>query len=139
VAKFKVEYGGDEFSQNLEKLGRDGIKSIVMSGADAAVKEMQDLIEAYHHVVHRDMKNAVGPGKYHEDLNSAWVEVYPQGNDRRGVSNAKKAYVINYGRGKKKGRKSGDKFITGNKNKMQSVVSAAMQAASDRLIQEINK
>ena len=138
MAKFEFS-GGESFDGQLEQLGRDGVKTVVMSGADACVKVMQDMVEAYHHVVTGDMKSAVAPAKYHEDLNSAWVEVYPQGSDRRGVSNAVKAFVTNYGHGKKKGRKSGDKFITGNKNKMQTVVTAAMQAASDRLIQEINK
>lgn len=37
------------------------------------------------------------------------VSVYPQGEDGRGVSNALKAYVAHYGKGKK--IKSGDKFV----------------------------
>jgi hypothetical protein len=46
--------------------------------------------------------------------------------------------VINYGYGGRRTEKTGDKFITGKKNAMSERVSAAMQAESDRIIQELN-
>lgn len=135
----RCEFSGpDEAAAKLERLGRDGVKRIVMAGADACKAEMQELTDQYRHVVTGSMRNSVAAGKLHEDLNSAWVEVYPQGHDNRGVSNAKKAFVINYGYGKRKTRKTGDKFITGKKSTMKTVVSAAMQAESDRIVQEMN-
>ena len=70
---------------------------------------------------------------------SGWVDVYPQGNDSRGVSNAMKAFVINYGYGGRKTKKTGDKFITGNQKRMEQGVFTAMQAESDRRLAEINK
>ena len=134
-----VEYGGIEQVEGmLERLDRESIKRIVMAGADACVEETRKNVEKYRHIVHHDMLDSVAPGKYHEDLNSAWIEVYPQGYDGRGVSNAKKAFVINYGYGGRRTAKTGDKFITGQKSTMQEVVSKAMQAESDRIIQELN-
>jgi len=135
----RVEYDGfEQIDGMLTKLSRDAIRQVVMAGAEACVEETRKNVEKYRHVVHHDMLDSVAPGKYHEDLNSAWVEVYPQGYDGRGVSNAKKAFVINYGYGGRKTAKTGDKFITGQKSTMQEVVSKAMQAESDRIISQLN-
>ena len=135
----KFEYSGDEtLEASLSLLDRDAIKRIVMAGADACVKDMQDEISAYRHIRTGSMQQSVAPGRYKEDLNSGSVEVYPQGSDSRGVSNAKKAFVINYGYGGRRTRRTGDKFITGNKKKTEQAVGTAMQAESDRLIQELN-
>lgn len=137
MAKFTYE-PAEGMDAALEKLGRDGIRRIVMAGAEAAGRQMQEEIGAYHHVRTGTMMREVAPGQLHEDLGSAWVNVYPQGSDSRGVSNALKAYVINYGYGRRRTKKTGDKFITGNKKKTEQVVGNAMQAESDRLIGEIN-
>lgn len=146
MARFEAE-GIEALTEQLGTLDRDVIKSIVMAGADAAAKQMTSDTQEYRHVVTGEMAKSAGPAEYHEGLGEAWVNVYPQGTDRRGVSNAVKAYVINYGigkrprtkrsRGKVKNR-TGDKFITGNERRMEEVVSSAMQAESDRQIAEIN-
>jgi len=130
--------GPDEFDSRLGAFARDCIKQIVMAGADACVEETWKDIEQYRHVVTGSMMASVAPGRYHEDLGSGSVEVYPQGNDSRGISNATKAFVINYGRGGRRTAKTGDKFITGHKSTMQEVVAGAMQAKSDELIQQLN-
>ena len=137
MARISTE-GFEQIDQMMSKLGREGIRRVVMAGAEACVEEMKRDTEEYRHIMTGDMRDSVAPGKYHEDLNSAWVEVYPQGYDGRGISNAKKAFVINYGYGGRKTAKTGDKFITGQKNTMQEVVTRAMQAESDRIIQELN-
>jgi len=135
----RIEYSGfDQIDGMLSSLGRDAIRRIVMAGAEACVEETRQNVEGYRHVVTGSMMAGVAPGKYHEDIGSGWVEVYPQGEDGRGISNATKAYVINYGYGGRRTEKTGDKFITGKKNAMSERVSAAMQAESDRIIQELN-
>jgi hypothetical protein len=123
----------------LEAMDRDMIKGIVMKGAEACVKEMQALIGEYHHVKTGQMQKAVAPAKYHEDLGSGWVDVYPQGNDSRGISNAVKAFVINYRTPKHRPAKTGDKFITKNQKRMERGVFTAMQEESDRRIAELNR
>ena len=136
----KFEYSGTEgIEAQLQAMDRDMIKGIVMAGAEACVKEMQEMIGQYRHVKTGSMQKSVAPAKYHEDYGSGWVDVYPQGSDSRGVSNAMKAFVINYGYGGRRTKKTGDKYITGNKKRMEQGVFTAMQAESDRRIAEINK
>ena len=135
----KCSYSGfEQIDGVLQTMDRNTIRRLVMAGADACVRETKDNIIHYRHVLTGEMMQNVAPGKYHEDVGEGWVEVYPQGDDSRGISNAKKAFVINYGRGGRRTEKTGDKFITGNKKTMQEVVARAMQAESDRIIQEMN-
>ena len=128
---------GTGFDANLDKLGREGIKAIVMAGAEGCAKEMQGGIRQSRHVRTGSMMQTVRPGNYHEDPEASWCEVYPQGSDARGVSNAKKAFVINYGYGKRRTDKTGDKFITGNKKKYEASVAKAMQDESDRVVAQL--
>ena len=135
----RCEYDGYERVEGqLTRLNRDMRKEVVMAGAAACVEQTKKEIVQYRHVVTGSMMEGVAPGKLHEDIDSTWVEVYPQGDDRRGISNAQKAFVINYGYGKRRTEKTGDKFITGNRKTMQEVVSRAMQAKSDELIKQLN-
>ena len=136
----RFEYSAAEsFDAGLDRLSREGIRKIVMAGADECGQEMQAVIGQYHHVKTGSMQASVKPGKVHEDLGSCWVDVYPQGADSRGVDNALKAFVINYGYGKRRTAKTGDKFITSNKKQFEAGVGKAMQAASDQLIAETFK
>ena len=124
--------------QRLNRLGRPMIRKIVEAGAGAADRVMRESTTERHHIRNSDMLDSIGMNEYREFMNGGSVDVYPQGDDRKGVRNATKAYVINYGRGgtKKRG-KMGDKFITGNESKTEQAVLEAMQAESDRLIAEI--
>ena len=81
-----------------------------------------------------EMLRSIGRNEYREFLGGGSVDVYPQEKDSRGVRNATKAYVLNYGRGR--GLK-GDKFITGDESQAEQLVQEAMQAESDRLIAEL--
>lgn len=136
MAKFEYTVD-DSFEGKLDKLDREGRKRMVMAAAEELTREMQKDIGTYHHVRTGSMQQSVRPGIYHEDLDMCWVEVYPQGEDGRGVSNAKKAFVINYGYGKRRTKKTGDKFITKNKERFKAVVSLSMQNEIARLIAEI--
>ena len=136
MARCSYDFG--DLDNRLGVLGRDAVRQIVMAGAEACVEETKKSINQHRHVVTGSMMTSVAPGKYHEDIGTGWVEVYPQGEDSRGISNAKKAFVINYGRGGRRTDKTGDKFITGHKATMSEIVSRAMQAESDRLVQQLN-
>lgn len=127
----------------LNRMGRPMIRRIVEAGAKAAEKRMAENTEKHRHTRNRDMLESIGENEYREFLGGGSVDVYPQGEDRKGVRNATKAYVINYGKGRnptkrKKANKTGDKFITGDESKAEAVVTEAMQAESDRLIAEIS-
>lgn len=140
----KCEYKGpEEIVSQLGKLGsREFIRKVVMAGADACIDETRSRIDRYRHVVSGSMKEHVRAGNYYEDIDSGYVYVYPQDEDARGIRNATKAFVINYGRGgnptrRKTRNKTGDKFITGQKKTMDKIVNDAMQAESERLLNEI--
>ena len=146
MARFSVD-GFEIQEARLNKLGRTTLRTIVEAGAKAAEKVMEDATKQYSHTRNRDMLEAIGNNGIREYYGGASTEVYPQGDDRKGVRNATKAYVINYGKGKRpltkwpkkkpKINKTGDKFITGNEGKTEQAVVEAMQAESDRLLAEI--
>jgi len=135
--------------QKLNRMGRPMIRKIVEAGAAAAEKRMAEDTRARQHIRNGDMLESIGTNEYREFFNGGSMDVYPQGDDRKGVRNATKAYVINYGKGqrpmtrrpKKNPRRNltGDKFITGNEKKTEAAVVEAMQAESDRLMEELDK
>lgn len=135
----KLEYKGFEVLQNqIAQLSRTTIRRLVEAGANALIESTQESIESYHHVVTGTMKTSVKAGKYHETLGGGWMDVYPQGDDPRGVSQAKKAFVINYGYGGRKTEKTGDKFITGQRRQRASAINLAMEMENEKIIKEAN-
>ena len=136
--------GIELIDQQFNKMGRPMIRQIVEAGAKAAEKVMAGETKAKRHVRTGQMLKSIGTNEYREFLGGGSVDVYPQGDDSRGVRNATKAYVINYGKGRRPSTKrggrnlTGDKFITGNEDKTETAVQEAMQAESDRLIAEMN-
>lgn len=142
----RSSYSGFEMIENqLGKLERESVRRIVEAGAEACAEKLKEDTSKYKHVgVTGSMQQNVRPGQYREFLGGGAMEVYPQDNDARGVSNAVKAYVINHGIGanptkrsrKKQANKTGDKFITGNKKTTEEVVRRAMQAENDRILSE---
>ena len=139
--------GFELVEQQLNRMGRPMIRQIVEAGAKAAEKVMADATEEKGHSRTGEMMRSIGHNEYREFLGGGSTDVYPQGDDSKGARNATKAYVINYGKGrrpntkwpKKRPRKNrtGDKFITGNEGKTEAAVTEAMQAESDRLIAEL--
>ena len=136
----------DLMGEELMRLcDRKAIRRIVDAGAGAAAERMRaDTLAAGHGApgISRRatgaMLAAVGPNEYREVLGGGRMDVYPQGTDARGVRNATKAYVLNYGRGGvRRGRGLGDKFITRNEARTEAAVDDAMQAEADRIADEI--
>ncbi len=134
-----IVHGIEAIDEQLKKLGgREHARKIVEAGSAAAVKKLQERTEQAHHIMLNggEMMKSFAPGKYHEDIDECWQDVYPQGYDSRGVSNAVKGFVINYGYGGRRTAKTGDKFITGRKPELDEVVGAAMRAEAERLMNE---
>lgn len=147
MAKMNVD-ASEAFSR-LEGLDsamkRNGIRRIVEAGAKAAAEEMTGNIQKYRHVKTSSMIGAVAGADYRETFDGGEMQVYPQGTDSRGVSNAMKAYVINYGIGQNPTRRSGkrrtpnrtgDKFITGNFKNAEPKIQAAMAAEASAVLRE---
>ena len=135
----KMTYTGFEIIENqLAKLDRGTIRRLVEAGANALIEGTRESIRSHHHIATGSMMANVKAGQYHETLDGGWMEVYPQDTDGRGVSNAKKAFVINYGYGKRKTAKTGDKFITGQKGRMETAAAEAMEKENERILNEVN-
>lgn len=133
-----IEYSAGDFGKELDALmSRENIRRIVEAGSAAAVKFEQEQTRAAGHVITGQMKESISAGPYHEDLNTAWQYVYPSGTGDHGQDLTVAAYVINYGYGGKKTKKTGDKFITGNRKQLEDVVHEAMAAEADRIRNEI--
>lgn len=127
-----------DMDERLGKLGsRESLRRILEAGTKRCIDQLQARTRERHHIVTGSMMESISGSRVHEDLGSVWQYVYPQGPDRNGKDNAVKAFVINYGRGGRKTRKTGDKFLTGKKNDLQSVVSSAMAAEADKVKDEI--
>ena len=136
MAKIEFDMQGPE--RVLEALGRPQIRRIVEAGADVAVSHMSERIAKLHRLT-GDMAEGVRKGEYRESVGGGSQVVYPQGTDRHGTENALKAFVINYGRGgtRRRGR-MGDRFMTRDPE-IDGKVADAMQAESDRIVDEINR
>lgn len=134
----KIEYQAGDFGRVLDRLmTRENIRSIVEAGSAAAVKEEQERTIAAGHVIHGRLLEGISAGPLHEDLHEAWQYVYPSGEGDHGQDLTVVAYVINYGRGGERTKKTGDKFITGKKKQMDDTVRAAMAAEAERIKNEI--
>ena len=146
----KVHYSGLEIAADqLEGLERGAVQRIVMAGAEALTEETKRHIDEYHHVGQGSMREGVKAGQYREWMGGGAVDVYPQGDDGHGVSNAKKAFIIDRGLGhrpmtaRSKGKarnKTGDHFLTKKTAKAaEEVTVQAMEAEFDRIIAENNR
>ncbi len=139
MARMTID-GFDAIEAQLGKLmDRGNVRRIVEAGARKDVEEMRASITAAGHVRTGSMLRAVRPAQYHETLGGGSVSVYPQGDDGKGAGNALKAFVINYGRGGRRSRRMGDRFITRQMPQTEAVVQRAMQEESDRILDEINR
>ena len=140
MATVRVD-GMELLEGQLARMGRPMIQKIVEAGAAAAVKRMAQRTEnAGHGSPGRsrratgEMLASIGRTEYQEFLGGGAQEVYPLETDRKGIRNATKAYVLNYGRGR---HLKGDKFITGD-DQAEEIITKAMQRESDRLVEEMN-
>jgi len=136
----KIEYQAGDFGRELDRLmSRENIRRIVEAGSAAAVQLEKERTIAAGHVTPGggSLLRGISAGPLHEDLNRAWQYVYPSGEGDHGQDLTVVAFVINYGRGGKRTKKTGDKFITGNKKQMEDVVHAAMAAEAERIKNEI--
>jgi hypothetical protein len=142
----KMIIDGNEFVvEKMARMSRTAIQQITMAGAHAAEERMKANTEARRHVRNGDMVGSIGNNGYREFYGGGATDVYPLGEDQKGVRNATKAYVINYGKGRrpetkrKKRNRTGDHFITGDEKNTEAAVRQAMQAESDRLSEEYDK
>ena len=100
-----ASFGGSGFDELIEQMKKQSdlmdtaAAEVLEAGAEVLVKSWQDAIKQYGLIDTGDMLNSVAPTKAVVTTGFKYIEVYPQGVDRKGVRNATKAFVNHYGRG----------------------------------------
>lgn len=137
--------GLDKLKNDIAKLadavGGELPEKMLDAGAEAAVQEWKDGIVRSKHVDKGDMLESVGVAP--ETKTGRKREIYPLGTDRKGVRNAEKAFVLNYGRGngtskRKKRRESNVKALKGDRfaDKIQKAAEESTYKAMARVFDE---
>ena len=107
-------------------------REMLESAANVYVDTWKRVIRAKGHVRSGDMADSVGTVFSDGNVGGATAEVYPQGKDRKGVRNAEKAFLLNYGWGKKKG----DHFVDQVEADANEPAVSAMEAVMDKYMKE---
>lgn len=141
-------FGLDAVAVQLKELGQQ-TGPVAQRMLEAGAGELKALwrkeISTRGHVDTGDMLESVDATEPKKSADGLMIEVYPQGNDRKGVSNAEKAYLLHYGwkgratrkkadgtRGKN--AKKGDHFVDAIEKAAPDLVQAAMEKALDRAL-----
>ena len=128
----RIRTNGFETAEAVfDKLGRNGIRRIIEAGSRSVVEDMQR-VTGEKHRVSGELMRSVTAGKIYEGLGSASQYVDFEGDHGAGITNHDLAYIIDNGRGGK-----GDRFITSMERAMEKRAGEAMQAESDRMLEEI--
>lgn len=105
MAKLDIS-GFNEFTDLLLKQDKIAMEAVpeMIKGAGEVVKQVltQSIIQKNFTKSGKrafgDLKASIGVSKIQGKGEEKYVEVYPMGTDRKGVSNATKGFVLNYGR-----------------------------------------
>lgn len=130
MAKFELTGLGDieKMLLNRETTVTAAVPDMIQAGADELIKAEQEEMERLKLVDTGDMKKSVKATKLRKTDSGGFVEVYPQGKDRKGVSNATKAFVAQYG----KSGMSARPWLTAARAKSGEKVSAAIRKVWDK-------
>lgn len=101
MARFESP-GMDALIREMEKMGEESgavAEAMVNAAVDVIRDEWVKSAEDHDLKNYGDMIDSIGfPAPVQKAGNILYRDVYPQGKDRNGVSNAEKAFVLNYGR-----------------------------------------
>lgn len=100
MAKIGLE-GLDDFQRRLmrhEQAATEAIPEMLQAGADVLIEAEKAEIERYNLIDKHKMINSVRATKVKKKGADSYVEVYPQGKDAKGVRNATKGFIAQYGR-----------------------------------------
>ena len=116
-------------------------KKVVWAGAKVVEKEMSNYIASNHHIS-GDMEKSVAQGPIHEDIDSTWVAVWPQGMDSRGVYNEMKHKIINtgyYNTFTGKSHRQKDPYVRKMRKQLEPRIRAVMEQQFKICMDELNK
>lgn len=100
MARFEMD-GFDDLLADMKRLGElsgDVADEMLMAGAEEVKKAWKDSAVRSGHRDTGDMIDSIGyKGKPKTAGDIRTIDIYPQGKDRKGVRNAEKAFILNYG------------------------------------------
>lgn len=73
------------------------VDRMLIAGSSALVDAQKRSCVSHKHVDTGDMLNSIKATKIRRRDSDRYVDVYPAGKDRKGVRNAEKAFITNYG------------------------------------------
>ncbi len=92
-----------EMEREAELVGETA-DEMLMAGAEIVKEEWRKSAQRHGHKDTGDLIESIGyprAPKTAKDIRS--IDIYPQGKDRKGVRNAEKAFILNYGTSRKAG------------------------------------
>lgn len=101
-------FNGEGFDELLADLKKDAdlldaaAPDMLRAGAEVVADAWRDAIRANDLIDTGDMLDSVGPSDAVNTDREKKIAVYPQGRDRKGVRNAEKAFINNYGASRRK-------------------------------------
>ena len=125
MARFDTS-GFDDIVKQIVDLGEaadDAADKMLLAGATVVKEAWQEAAEHYGHKDTGDMINSIGfPKKTKKADGVRSIEIYPQGKDRKGVRNAEKAFVLNFGTSSIKGTRFVDRAETKSAEEVERVM-----------------
>ena len=110
---------------NMEDKATAAVPAMLKAGAEVLVNAEKDEMKALNLVDTGDMMKSVKPTKIRKKGSESYIEVYPQGKDRKGVSNTTKAFVAQYGKSNSPARP----WLTAARQKSEGSINEAMGEA----------
>ena len=143
MAQFIIDdsFHKDALDALTPEVCREVRRKCVWAGAKVIEKEMKIYVEANHRIT-GDMAASISQGDIHEDVDSTWVEVWPQGHDSRGVLNEMKNKFINKGyysifTGEK--HRAVDPYVRKMRERLAPRIMSVMQRQFEICMEEINR
>lgn len=131
MANFHVA-GFDAVEQALlreEQTALEAVPEMLKAGAEVLANEQKAQIEAYNLVDKGALIRSIKADKIKGEGTGRYVEVYPHGKDKKGVRNAEKAFIAQYGRTRQPAKPW---FTTANEKAAPAVHEAMMQVWRDK-------
>ena len=103
MADFNVTGLDDVMKEMMQhqQAAEEAIPEMLNAGADILVKAQKSEVQSMKLVDTGDMMKSIKGDKIKKDKDgNSYIDVYPKGKDRKGVRNAEKAFIAEYGTSK---------------------------------------
>lgn len=106
MARFDTS-GLDDVMREMTRMGEqtgDVAQAMIQTGAYYVREAWRRAADEMDHRITGDMIESIGYARYPSSFGEAlYIDIYPQGKDRKGVRNAEKAFILHYGSSKLQG------------------------------------